>query len=182
MRSKAVIWVLLAFVVLGGRATAQTIVGPLNAATGINGLVVDGQTINVTFETGTFASAFPQDSPYYLNNSNGGIDAANAIASELHAAGVTGIGTGQTLASIFIPVALPSGMTVSVAALGQVSDPRGWVANSGLSSTNTTLMSPDYWAVINAPATGSAPLPPWAVIALGAALLLLGARRKMRRT
>ena len=46
-------------VVACSTAAAQTLVGTPSDATGIDGLVFDGKTYNVTFESGTFQSVFP---------------------------------------------------------------------------------------------------------------------------
>jgi hypothetical protein len=75
--------VLLAFCSTG--MAAPTLLGTTTDPTGINGLVVDGLTYNVTFSTTTF------DSPF-TGGTSASQDAANAIAAVFSTAGVTELG------------------------------------------------------------------------------------------
>ena len=74
---------LLALVLVGvdGHAIAATLVGTPTDPTGINGLVVDGTTYDVTFSTTTYQSPFTQGTA-------ASVDAAAAIALALKSFGV----------------------------------------------------------------------------------------------
>lgn len=65
-------------------ARAATLVGSPSIPTGVDGLVVDGITYNVTFTTGAFATVFAGTAPTFLNNPNGAGDAATALAAALN--------------------------------------------------------------------------------------------------
>jgi hypothetical protein len=66
-------------------ARAATLVGSSITffATGVDGLVIDGTTYNVTFTQGSYNSVFSATPPTFLNNAPGALDAANALASAL---------------------------------------------------------------------------------------------------
>jgi PEP-CTERM motif len=65
-------------------ARAATLVGSQSVPTGVDGLVVDGITYNVTFTTESFATVFAGTAPTFLNNPNGAADAATALAAALN--------------------------------------------------------------------------------------------------
>jgi hypothetical protein len=75
---------LLALLCVGvdDHAIAATLVGTTTDPTGLNGLVVDGTTYNVTFSTNSYQSPFTQGTAASL-------DAASAIALAMSSLGVT---------------------------------------------------------------------------------------------
>src|SRR5262245_33843844 len=67
------------------RAMADPVlVGTTTDATGINGLVVDGITYDVTFVDGSYDTAFAGSTPTFANNLTGAQDAATALAAALN--------------------------------------------------------------------------------------------------
>jgi hypothetical protein len=86
-------------------ARAATLVGPSSFPTGVDGLVVDGTTYNVTFTEGSYNTVFSVTAPTFLNNALGASDAASDLAVALNSLAGTFIGT--TLAEL-IPYALIS--------------------------------------------------------------------------
>jgi hypothetical protein len=83
---------LLAFCSTG--MAAPTLLGTTTDPTGINGLVVDGVTYDVTFSTTKF------DSPF-TSGTTASQDAANAIAAVFSSAGVTELGATALIPSGF---------------------------------------------------------------------------------
>jgi hypothetical protein len=73
---------LLAFALISANAMAQTLVGTTTDPTGLNGLVVDGTTYNLTFSTTTFNSPFTQGSA-------ASVAAATDLSAALTSLGVT---------------------------------------------------------------------------------------------
>jgi hypothetical protein len=67
----------------GSSHAHPTLVGTTNAADGIDGLVVDGVTYNVSFEYGPYSSVFPSR-PTFLGDQGGANDAANQLAAALN--------------------------------------------------------------------------------------------------
>lgn len=65
-------------------ARAATLVGPSSFPTGVDGLVVDGTTYNVTFTEGSYNTVFSVTAPTFLNNSTGASDAATDLAAALN--------------------------------------------------------------------------------------------------
>ena len=73
---------LLVFALISANAMAQTLVGTTTNPTGVDGLLIDGVTYNVTFSTTTYDSPFTQGSA-------ASAAAAGAIAAALTSLGVT---------------------------------------------------------------------------------------------
>ena len=74
-----------------GSASASTLVGPNTDAQGINGLIVDGVTYDVTFVFGQPSTIFASYPPVFNGNETGALDAASALQSALTALDVTGV-------------------------------------------------------------------------------------------
>jgi hypothetical protein len=72
-------------------AGAVTLVGTTTDAMGIDGLVVDGVTYNVTFENASYDTVYMTMPPTFLGNFSGAQDAANALASALNVLEVTNL-------------------------------------------------------------------------------------------
>jgi len=64
------------------------LIGTTSDPTGINGLVVDGTTYDITFVSGSYNTVYNTAPPTFLGNGNGAIDATNAIDSALTDFGV----------------------------------------------------------------------------------------------
>jgi hypothetical protein len=84
-----------AFIVIGGIVSAgssyaATLTGTASAATGIDGLVVDGVTYNVKFDPGSYSSVYAA-TPTFLGDQPGAQAAAIALAAALQSLDVTGI-------------------------------------------------------------------------------------------
>ena len=60
-------------------------------ATGIDGLVVDGVTYNVTFVTADYSTAYATTPPTFISNPSGAGDAATALSNALTFWAVTGL-------------------------------------------------------------------------------------------
>jgi hypothetical protein len=91
MMSIKSIGTLLVLVVMGAtnaflttEANAETLVGTTSDPTGINGLVVDGTTYNVTFVNGSYTSVYSGAAPTFLGNQTGAYDATVAIGTALN--------------------------------------------------------------------------------------------------
>jgi hypothetical protein len=65
-------------------ARAATLVGTSSFPTGVDGLVVDGTTYDVTFTQGSYNTVFSVTAPTFLANPTGASDAAGALALELN--------------------------------------------------------------------------------------------------
>lgn len=156
----AVLTLSLAVLLQPNASDATTIVGPLDAATGIDGLNVDGTEVNVTFLGNTsFSTAFPANNPFYDGNSSGAADAANAMGIEMSAAGVIAL-AGATCAceTVYVPFGIPM-PSVPTQAFGPVG-PAVWgvlIGKPGGSvfiDTRPDLPGSNYWAVVTPASTG----------------------------
>jgi hypothetical protein len=131
-------WASIGFTLLalsGAAVAAPTLEGTTTDPTGINGLVVDGVTYNVTFSTTTF------DSPF-IGGSAASQDAGNAVAAVFSAAGVTELG-GTALSGLGFYVAyvddgfdmsgLSQGTRCQVGSAGGSCSTSDWVFEQGAS-------------------------------------------------
>ena len=71
------------------QVSAATLVGTTTDAMGIDGLVVDGVTYDVTFVNASYNTVFASTPPTFLNNYTGAVDAASALTTALNSLGVT---------------------------------------------------------------------------------------------
>jgi len=115
-------------------ATGSTLSDP----TGVDALVVDGTTYDVSFSSVSYNAEFPS-SPTFLGNSSGAGDAADSLAVAFSALGVTGIddvACGYTSAcQVNIPFAFDSSNpTPSVA--------YQWIGECNYSATSGCAASP----------------------------------------
>jgi hypothetical protein len=60
------------------------LVGTTSAATGIDGLVVDGVTYDVTFVNDTYTTVYATTLPTFFGNQSGANDAATALVAALN--------------------------------------------------------------------------------------------------
>jgi hypothetical protein len=108
---------ILAVVLLmaGVESQAQTVVGPLNAVTGIDGLMLaDGSNtydFNVVFLTGSYSSVYAGDDvPTFEGNPSQASAAALAIANVFNSAGVTNVAGATSNPSVTsLSLAVPYG-------------------------------------------------------------------------
>jgi hypothetical protein len=89
-------------------ARAATLVGTSSFPTGVDGLVVDGTTYNVTFTPGTYTNVFSVTAPTFLNNSTGASDAAVDLAAALNS--LAGAPPPSSEFTEFIPYAAPDNL------------------------------------------------------------------------
>jgi hypothetical protein len=75
---------------VSARADA-VLVGTPTDATGVTGLVVDGNTYNVSFIHDSYNNVFPSNDPIFAGNSTLAFDAGAALATALNTLSVTGI-------------------------------------------------------------------------------------------
>lgn len=73
-----------------GTAHAATLVGTQRNALGINDLVVDGKTYDVTFDTRSLDAVYPSTTQSFFSQSMA-FDAVTSVASFFNSNGVTGI-------------------------------------------------------------------------------------------
>jgi hypothetical protein len=73
------------------QAEAATLVGQSTDASGIDGLVVDGVSYNVSFEHVNYGSVPGLNPSTFLDNPSGAFDASSALISALNSFGVTGL-------------------------------------------------------------------------------------------
>src|SRR4029077_7746864 len=107
---------LLVFALISANAMAQTLVGTTSNPTGVDGLLIDGVTYNVTF--GPAAPVSPW-APF----STGGADAANALAQALNGLGVTGLVSGGDLAfTVLVDLGNSSPYPADAVTLGDCGD------------------------------------------------------------
>lgn len=71
---------------------SPVMLGTTSNPTGFTGLEVDGVAYNVTFTTQSFDSAFRLSPPTFLDNYDGAISAAYALANALNTAGASMLG------------------------------------------------------------------------------------------
>jgi hypothetical protein len=99
MKSKLSVTLVLAITssLAGGMALCSVVpaqadavlVGTTTNAMGVNGLVVDGTTYNVSFFHDTYNNVYPADDPIFAGNATLAIDAATALAAALNTLSVT---------------------------------------------------------------------------------------------
>ena len=80
---------MLSFAVTQPALADPILVGTTDNATGINGLVVDGISYNVTFIADTYDNVFGSTTPTFGNDPLGAADALNALMAALNALNVT---------------------------------------------------------------------------------------------
>jgi hypothetical protein len=91
-------------IVAAGPSHAMSLVGTPSDASGIDGLVVDGVTYDVTFYNSSYDSIYSSTVPTFLGNSGGAADAASALASVLSSFGVTElVGIGPQANALLVP-------------------------------------------------------------------------------
>jgi hypothetical protein len=186
-------------IVAAGPSHALSLVGTTSDASGIDGLVVDGVTYDVTFANGSYNTVYSITAPTFLGNSSGSVDAANALASAMNALGVTDIlGVNQMIygqAALFIPDAQNSDGSFDAQYVELVSPPQpqssfGWFYLSGNTTygfveiSSGAIIDDGGFAVFTAVSgpTTNTPLPaalPLFATGLGG-LALLGWRRKRK--
>jgi hypothetical protein len=86
-----------------GLSYADTLVGTTTDATGIDGLVVDGVTYDVTFENAAYNTVYATTPPTFLGNQTGATDAANALVTALNAFSVTDLTGLTSIAQAAVP-------------------------------------------------------------------------------
>jgi hypothetical protein len=95
------------------QASAVTLVGTTSDAKGINGLVVDGVTYDVTFVNEPYQTVFASTPPTFLGNYTGAVAAASALTAALNSLGVT------TMDGVTFPTSEYAEIPFSCCALGQ---------------------------------------------------------------
>ena len=117
---------------------AATLVGTWNAPSGIDGLVIDGATYNVSFAQGTYGAVYSSNAPTFYGNSSGATDAVNALAA--------------ALASVDPPFLIQNfGVFIPVSdSAGQNSGEEVYLFNAATSYSTADYEYPDF-----APATAS---------------------------
>lgn len=178
----------VAALTLSGAALATpTLVGTTTDPTGIDNLVVDGKTYDVTISINDYLTVFPSG-PDFATPSGAG-DAATALATFFASAGVTGLdgspcGNGAIGASLICQVYVPSGDLAGLVSGSQAHDQgTGWseIGPEALALDTDTLGSVgagyDEWAVFKATVPEPATL---ALFGLGLAGVGLSRRRLAR--
>jgi len=133
-------------VIGAGPSHALTLEGTTTHASGINGLVVDGVTYDVTFvSVSSYYSIFTTITPTFFGNASGAMDAAAALESAFNDLGVTnliGLVSPHPESVLFVPYDLYySGITPIFDAFGTVCGATPYVGagcySGGWSSTGS---------------------------------------------
>jgi hypothetical protein len=102
----------VAGVLAASHVSAATLVGTTSDATGIDGLVVDGVTYDVTFVHASYDTVYASTPPTFIGNQSGAFDAASALATALNALGVQYLaGLSTPLEWATVPYELLTGVT-----------------------------------------------------------------------
>ena len=178
-----------AFIVIGGivgagSSYAATLVGAVGAATGIEGLVIDGVTYNVTFYHASYTTVYGSTTPTFLGNNSGATDAAAALAAALNALGVTGLSgiSDQSSEAILVPEFNFGSFEENYAAFCSAVDnacqgSSPWMSGLfGSASVSTDYANSDFAVFTSTPLPAALPLFAAGLGGLG----LLGWRRKRR--
>jgi PEP-CTERM motif len=164
-------------------ARAATLVGTSSFPTGVDGLVVDGTTYNVTFTQGSYNTVFSVTAPTFLTNSTGASDAAGALAAALNSlAGVPPSAEFQE----FIPYSAPDSFGDYLASFvyGTVQNTYAALNGANESDTSTFTSNPPtvdsgiavFTTVAAVPEPGT-----WAMMLLGfAGIGFMAYRRKSK--
>lgn len=176
MKSK-LLAAMVGMALLGSQASASTLVGTTSAATGIDGLLVDGVTYNVTFVHDSYNNVYSSTPPTFLGEPSTADDAANALADALTALAVTEVSAAGADGAVFIPDYDAAGSNIGPYA--GYAGGSSWYGVAGYTAVDTSVSSSgDYSTWSNAATPLPAALPLFAT-GLGA-LGLLGWRRKRK--
>jgi hypothetical protein len=174
---------LVAGVVLLGasQAGAATLVGSTSDATGVDGLVVDGTTYNVTFVNSTYSTVYASTPPTFLGETLTAEHAAIALADALNTLGATNDFADSNLfiPYQYVPLPSPSSNLYNVYNSGSASNTAGWdyVIGTDYSVTSYGGTPTDFTVfVAETPVLPALPLFATGLGALG----LLGWRRKRK--
>jgi hypothetical protein len=164
-------------------ARAATLVGTSSFPTGVDGLVVDGTTYNVTFTPGTYTNVFSVTAPTFLNNSTGASDAAVDLAAALNS--LAGAPPSSEFAE-FIPYTAPDNLGDFLASFVTGTGSHTYAAANGANesdASNFTSLPPTFetgLAVFAAVAAVPEPST-WAMMILGfAGIGFMAYRRKSK--
>jgi hypothetical protein len=171
------------------QASAATLVGTTSDATGIDGLVVDSVTYDVTFTNDSYSNVYSSVQPTFFGNQVGADHAAQALVSALNALGVTNlVGLTVTPEAVAVPFAAPPSTTTAWTYLAECGfggcpiSPT-WFESSGNAAINAgAVFSDTDYSTFVLSATSATPLPaalPLFATGLGA-LGLIGWRRKRK--
>jgi hypothetical protein len=174
---------LIAFMALLGvsQAGAATLVGTTTDATGIDGLVVDGITYNVTFSDASYNSVYASSTPIFLGNFLGAQHASTALATALNALGVVSLTEiSNSTEAAFIPYTyIPGAVTTTEALCNPCSSMSPWSGtwSEVYDDAPAGDISADYAIFVS-----QTPLPAALPLFAGGlgALSLLGWRRKRK--
>jgi len=165
-------------VIVAGPTRAATLVGTTSDATGVDGLVVDGTTYNVTFVNSTYSTVYASTPPTFLGETSTAEDAAIALADALNTLGATNDFADSNL---FIPYQYVTPFLSSTVYNVYNSEPGntgGWHYASGFDyPVNSYGGTPtDYTVFAATPVLPALPLFATGICAFG----LLVRRRKLR--
>lgn len=117
-----------------GAAGAQTLVGTPSSPSGVDGLVVDGHTYDVTFATGSFNQTFPNGLNF--TSYGAGLDAAQNLSGAFNLLGVTGLpGPGDCITDM-CSVGIPYNV------VDTAGDNYSWVVQGGFDFNNVWNVNP----------------------------------------
>jgi hypothetical protein len=140
-----------------GDAGAQTLVGTPSTPSGVDDLVVDGQTYDVTFASGSFNQAFPNGLTF--TSYVAGSDAAGRLAGAFNLLGVTNIpGPGDCatgICSVGIPFKIvdAAGDHYSYLVEGGFDYNNFWNVNPFPNGWAGNTFPPYFWAIFTPTAT-----------------------------
>jgi hypothetical protein len=172
-------------VLLGvSQASAATLVGTTTTAMGIDGLVVDGLTYNVTFVNGSYNSVYASTPPTFSGNASAATDASAALAAALTSFSVTALsplGTIVAPQNVVAPYSdspplVSAGVAECITSAGACTS--SWTSADVVNfvDDSLTFTNTDYTVFAETPLPAALPLFATCLGAMG----LLGWRRKRK--